>query len=103
MQHTTRPTRTALPHEALEHAAGVLRVIAHPHRLRIVELLLARRLTVGQLALKMRLPHAAVSGHLNLMKSRNLLASLRKGREVYYHVTNPHAGSVIRCIRRHLG
>ncbi len=38
------------PLEALERAAECLRVLAHPHRLRMIQMLLRGRYTVGELA-----------------------------------------------------
>lgn len=90
-----------IPERLLEQAASVLRVLAHPHRLRIVELLEAERLTVGQLADAIGLAQHAVSQHLNHMKAHGILASRRDGRNVYYSVANPNALNVLDCIRRH--
>jgi len=85
----------------LEQAAAVLRVLAHPHRLGIVELLMIQRHTVGELAEALGLAPHAVSQHLNHMKAFGILDSQRHGREVYYRVANPNAVNVIECIRRH--
>ena len=63
-----------IPAEALERVAPVLRVLGHPHRLRITELLVDRKMTVGQLAERLGIPHNACSQHLNLMKAHGLLA-----------------------------
>ncbi len=90
-----------IPMQALEQCAAVLRVLAHPHRLKIVELLIEHDLTVGELAEQLDLRPAAVSQHLNHMKAHGLLASVRDGRQVYYGVANPHAINVIDCIRKH--
>ena len=85
----------------LEQAAEVLRVLAHPHRLRFVDLLLNRRLRVGELAEAAGLAPAAVSQHLNHMRAHGILAVERDGREAYYHVVSPHAHQLLACIREH--
>ena len=90
-----------IPMPALESAAGMLRVLAHPHRLRMVELLLRRRLPVGRLAQLLGLAPNAVSQHLNQMKAHGILAAQRRGRTVYYRVVHPNARTLIGCIRRH--
>lgn len=87
--------------DTLEAAAACLRVLAHPHRLKLVELLMTDRHTVGELAEELDLAPAAVSQHLNQMKAHGLLAAERDGRAVYYRVVNPNAVNVIRCIRKH--
>ncbi|HVP12888.1 MAG TPA: metalloregulator ArsR/SmtB family transcription factor [Phycisphaerae bacterium] len=90
-----------IPAEALERVAPILRVLGHPHRLRITELLVAQELTVGQLAERLDIPHNACSQHLNLMRAHGLLASRRDGKTVCYHVDNPGAVNIITCIRNH--
>ena len=85
----------------LDHAAGVLRVLAHPHRLRIVETLLSERLTVGELSRHVGLAQHATSQHLNHMRAHGILNPERHGRAVYYRVISPNARNVIHCIRRH--
>lgn len=95
--------RKALPFETLEKAAAVLRVVAHPHRLRMIELLEDRDLTVGQLAEAIGLAPHACSQHLSMMKAHNILSSRREGKTVFYQVEAPQARSVIECIRSHGG
>jgi DNA-binding transcriptional ArsR family regulator len=95
-----RPPRP-IPIETLERVAAALRVLAHPHRLKLVELLDGRRMSVGQLAAAIGLPAAACSQHLNLMRAHGLLRAGRNGRAVYYEIASPSARNVIQCIRRH--
>jgi DNA-binding transcriptional ArsR family regulator len=92
----------AIPSEVLERMAAALRVLAHPHRLRIVELLMDQDLTVGELAEALDIAPSACSGHLNLMRAHGLLASGREGKAVYYRVDDPSAANVIQCIRKHM-
>ena len=54
--------------EALGQAAECLRTLAHPHRLRIVQMLLAGRYTVGGLAEACGIPSHMASEHLRLMQ-----------------------------------
>lgn len=94
------PARTRIAPEVLERVASALRVLAHPHRLRIVELLEADDLSVGQLAAELGIPQAACSQHLNRMRAHGLLRAQREGKEVYYQIANPQALSVLGCIRK---
>lgn len=91
-----------IPVETLMAAAAALRVLAHPHRLRIVELLEGADLTVGELAEQMGIAHAACSQHLSLMRANGLLTSRREGKVVYYKVNHPSAVSMLQCIRANL-
>ncbi len=91
----------AIPGDVLERAAESLRVLAHPHRLRIVELLARHDLTVGQLAERLGIPHCACSQHLNRMRAHGILRCRRDGKAAYYEVQDPNALSLIRCIKEH--
>jgi len=87
--------------ERLEAAAGVLRLMGHPHRLRICELLISGRMCVNALARHLGAPANAVSQHLNMMKAHGILASEREGKTVYYRVVDPRPGWLLGCIREH--
>jgi len=95
-------TTKAIPPDIREHVAAALRVLAHPHRLRIVELLMDQDLTVGELADALDIAPSACSGHLNLMRAHGLLAGRREGKAVYYRVDDPSAANVIKCIRKNM-
>ncbi len=99
MSRTTKPA--PLTDAMLEEAASTLRVLAHPHRLRLIDLLLAEEHSVGELAEATELAPNAVSQHLNHMKAHGLLDVRRHGRTAFYFIVNPHASHVIDCIRRH--
>jgi len=100
MARTKTTTRKLIPRETLEEAAKVLKVLAHPDRMRMVELLLMEDHSVGQLAERVDLAPAAVSQHLNLMRAHGILASERVDRSVYYRVINPNAKQMIDCLRK---
>lgn len=99
MMAVTREKR--IPVETLEQAADVLRVLAHPRRLQMLELLAGQNLTVGALAKAIGMAPAACSQHLNLMHAHGVLARMREGRATHYTVVNPHALALLECIRKH--
>lgn len=92
---------TPLDPDLLETAAKVLRVLAHPHRLKLVELMIEGEYSVGELAEELGLAPAAVSQHLNLMRAHGIVDAERADRSVYYRVINPNAANLIDCLRRH--
>ncbi|MBI1373267.1 MAG: metalloregulator ArsR/SmtB family transcription factor [Phycisphaera sp.] len=93
-------TRKLIPQEVLEQAAQVLKVLAHPDRMRMVELLMDDEYTVGELAELVGLAPAATSQHLNLMRAHGILDSERADRSVYYRVISPNATHMIDCLRK---
>ena len=84
--------------DALGRAAECLKVLAHPHRLRMIQMLLAGDFTVGELAQACDLPSAMASEHLRLMQRCGFLDSQKNGRQVYYRVTEPHLKNIMQCI-----
>ncbi len=89
--------------DALAQAAECLKTLAHPHRLRIVEMLLGGRYTVGELAEACGIPSHMASEHLRLMQRCGFLDSSREGRTVYYAIVEPHLASIMTCISDRFG
>lgn len=92
---------STLSNDNLEQAAECLRTIAHPVRLRIIELLLTERYTVGELADLCNIASNQCSEHLKRMQRCGLFGSSREGRKVYYYVTAPHLSDLLACIKGH--
>jgi DNA-binding transcriptional ArsR family regulator len=84
--------------EALEQAAECLKTLAHPHRLRMVQMLLQGRYTVGELAEGCGIPSHMASEHLRLMQRCGFLTSEKDGRNVFYRIAEPHLANIMACI-----
>jgi DNA-binding transcriptional ArsR family regulator len=89
--------------DALGQAAECLRTLAHPHRLRMIQMLLQADYTVGELAEACDLPSPMASEHLRLMQRSGFLTSEKEGRKVYYRVVEPHLESILKCIEDRFG
>jgi DNA-binding transcriptional ArsR family regulator len=89
--------------DALGEAAECLRILAHPHRLRMVQMLLQGDFPVGDLAEACGLPSAMASEHLRLMQRCGFLTSEKDGRKVFYHVAEPHLQKILSCIEDRFG
>ena len=89
--------------ESLGQAAECLRTLAHPHRLRMVQMMLQGRFTVGELAEACEIPSHMASEHLRLMQRCGFLAAEKDGRCVYYTVAEPHLASILNCIESRFG
>lgn len=88
---------------ALEQAANCLRILAHPHRLRIVQLLLRGRYPVGFLAEACGIPSHMASEHLRLMQHCGFLTHTKEGRKAYYSIAEPHLREIMGCIEGRFG
>ena len=97
----TRPRLTPL--EALTQAAECLKTLAHPHRLRMVQMLLQGRYTVGELAEACEIPSHMASEHLRLMQRCGFLTSEKDGRKAYYQIVELHLASIMTCIEARFG
>ena len=85
-------------------AAECLKTLAHPVRLRMVQLLLHGRYTVGELAEDCDVPNNVASEHLRLMQRCGFFTSEREGRKVFYQVAEPHLANLMQCVEsRFLG
>jgi DNA-binding transcriptional ArsR family regulator len=89
--------------ECLGQAAECLKTLAHPHRLRIVEMLLGGRYTVGELAEACGIPSHMASEHLRLMRRCGFLNVEKDGRRAYYTIAEPHLASIMSCIEDRFG
>lgn len=73
----------------LENTAEVLKVMAHPIRLKIIKTLIDNGPSnVGSLQEKFHIPQPTVSSHLGKLKRAGVLISRRNGTEIYYKVEN---------------
>ncbi len=79
-------------------AAECLKTLAHPVRLRMVQLLLHGRYTVGEIAEDCEVPDNVASENLRLLQRCGFLASEREGRKVFYQIAEPHLAGLMNCI-----
>ena len=98
-----RTKSVAMSLNDLEPAAECLRVLAHPVRLRIIQMLLRGRYTVGELAEACDVQSHLASEHLRLMQHCGQLKSEKEGRRTYYRVAEPHLASIMNCIEDRFG
>lgn len=92
--------RQLLSIDGLCEAAACLRIMAHPVRLQIVDLLMQDELAVHEIADLCGVKPNQICEHLRLMQTAGLLTSRRDGRTVYYSVTSPRLLSLVECIRK---
>ena len=83
------------------HAADVLKAVAHPIRLQIVELLKSGEHCVGEIADALDEKQAIVSQQLNLMKDRGVLLARREGVKVFYRLRDQKVARVLNCVYDH--
>ena len=89
---------------ALSEAAECLKILAHPSRLQIVQMLLSgETYTVNEIAEASDLAQPTTSDHLRLMQRCGFLKSEKEGRTVYYSIAEPHLKDIMNCIQSRFG
>jgi DNA-binding transcriptional ArsR family regulator len=92
-----------LPMDALTKAAACLKIMAHPIRLKIVDILMQGDFTVREIAERCGVKEHQVCEHLRLMQNCGLLSGERRGRTVHYKIVSPQLPALLGCIRQHCG
>lgn len=100
----SRPkTQKRLSAAAFVQAAECLKILAHPHRLKIVHMLLEKHYTVGELAEACGIAHHMTSEHLRLMQRCGFLDSTKDGQRRYYRVIEPQLANILHCVEQRFG
>jgi len=95
--------RSLISWDHLQRAAECLKCIAHPMRLRIIELLHSGEYSVGELSRECGLNQPATSEHLRLMSAHGLLGKERRNRRMYYHILDVQLEGILECIHKRYG
>lgn len=83
----------------LDKAAFVLKTIAHPTRLAIIEYLSKEgSRKVSEICVALNLEQSLASHHLNTMKLKGILGSVRESKNVLYYLKLKEVTEVISCI-----
>jgi len=98
--NTTKDHIDLLPDEMIEKAAECLKVMAHPVRLRLVNILMQGEFAVHEIAELAKTSANQTCEHLRLLKGHGLLNAERRGRAVYYRIASPQLPGLIHCIQK---
>jgi DNA-binding transcriptional ArsR family regulator len=91
--------RTKNDTEKLERAAIMLKAMAHPTRMAIVDLIVREKeLTVTEIYERLNLEQAVASQHLAILKDKDVLAMKRDGKNCYYQIAKPMLKELIDVI-----
>lgn len=87
-----------------EVKAGLFKGLAHPLRIRLLELLAdGQEHTVAELQAATALEASHLSQHLAVLRRHRLVASDRRASHVYYRITSPEVADLLAVARRLLG
>jgi len=98
MARQPRPS-TQVEKDLYRRHADFCKVLSHPTRLQIIDILHDREMTVTDLAAQLQVAVGNLSQHLNLMKQRRVLESRKEGNSVIYRLANPKMTQACGLIR----
>jgi len=83
--------------------AELLKALAHPVRLRIVERLMEDESCVKDIWSCLDLPQAVVSQHLSILRNKNIVGFEREGNKVKYYVKDGKVKEIIKILKKEGG
>ena len=89
--------------ERYEDRAGVLKALAHPTRLYIIDELSRGERHVTELADMVGNDVSTISRHLSVLKNARIIAGEKRGAEVYYSLRMPCVLGFFECVEDVLG
>jgi DNA-binding transcriptional ArsR family regulator len=96
----TRQTADPSTDDLQVFKAGFFRALAHPVRIRILELLVRGDRTVQELQEALRLEQPVVSQQLAVLRSNNIVSSRKEGVSVRYAVRDRLVGELLDTARQ---
>lgn len=83
----------------ISKAANMMKAIAHPIRLAIMETLShGKEHSVTELHYHVNVEQSTASHHLGIMKDKGIVISRREGKNIYYTLKNPKLKKLVECI-----
>jgi DNA-binding transcriptional ArsR family regulator len=87
--------------EVLEKAANMLKAIAHPMRISILNHLEdGKRLTVTEIHQLLNIEQSTASHHLGILKDKGVLGSVRDGKNTIYFLKHDSLKTIVECVSR---
>ena len=85
----------------IKQAAGIVRAVSHPERLRIIESLENRPMTVRELTDELNAAQVTVSKHLGVLRKYKVVTSEVKRHFRIYSIAYRNVLNILDCIRKH--
>ena len=87
--------------QRLENAAKILKAIAHPVRIAMIDLLHdGKKKSVTEIYEALKMEQAVASHHLSILKDRGVLINNRDGKRMLYSLKHDKIRSILDCINK---
>jgi ArsR family transcriptional regulator, lead/cadmium/zinc/bismuth-responsive transcriptional repressor len=100
--HATLPQTEILTVEKAQRMSEFLGFLADTNRLRILSILAAQEMCVGDLAIALGMNESAVSHQLRTLRAIRLVNFRKQGRHVFYRLQDFHVLSFYQAVAEHL-
>ncbi len=81
--------------------AGIFKVLAHPTRIHIIEILGSGEFSVGAILERVKVGPANLSQHLSVLRQSHLVVTRKNGNQVLYHLSDPLLAEVLNAMRKY--
>lgn len=81
--------------------AGIFRVLGHPTRIHIIEILGDGEFSVGAILDRVKAEPANVSQHLSILRQNHLVVARKSGNHVLYRLRDPLLADVLKTMRKY--
>jgi len=98
--HGSAPSEAVQSRPVYQMKAEFFRILGHPVRVRILELLRDGERTVGDIQLQLQIDSSGTSQHLGALRKQGVLDSRREGTSVYYSVRDPRIFQLLEVARQ---
>ena len=90
--------------EQLDKAANMLKAIAHPMRIAIIDFLEGgKKLTVTEIHELLKIEQSTTSHHLGILKDKGVLSSKREGKNTFYFLRHNNLTQIVDCLNNCCG
>jgi ArsR family transcriptional regulator len=98
---TKKQLKTALNRKTYEMRAQILKALANPSRLMVVDILNERgELSAGELLEIVGSDQSTVWKHLSILKQAGLIEDRKEGKRAYYRLVRPCVMNFFQCVEQ---
>lgn len=88
--------------ENLEKSANLFKSLGDETRLKIIKEIFNESKSVSIIAVNVKMTQSAVSHQLQLLKMNNIVKNERRGKSVYYSLTDEHVRTILEEVFKHV-
>jgi DNA-binding transcriptional ArsR family regulator len=99
-----RKARVQINNERLQVSSDILRALAHPLRMKILEFIDKNKtINVNKIYNTLKLEQSITSQHLKILRASGLVQTHREGKFIHYTIDYPRLATAMRAVDSFLG